>query len=214
MDNKNDWINDTRYHREYSAAVKQGTLAVDTARATRDNALKAAEQLINELRREREKAAQDAYNAAVNSAQDKMTTRMDKLADDLVQALADAYAKAPGAEQTNYVTLFKLRERVSSADVAAAFDAVKGNALAILALRDVLRGKTCVDTGLPAVAPFEVFALGDAERIARSFTGAAAANLSTYAHGVYSYMSTDGSNGWVYAPKWTALCYFMEQLGA
>lgn len=214
MSKINEWVNDTKWHKEYAAAIAEGTKAVDAAKAQRDKAYESAKLLNAELSNETHNTAQSAYNAAVSAAQNKMRSRMEKLAGDLVEALEAAYEVAPTEAQTNYIAMMKLRDSLTTADVKAAFKAVSGSALAILTLRDVLRGKQCSDTKLPACAPFEVFDVAEARRLAERFTGNAAANLSTYAHSVCTYMSADGGNGWAYAPKWTALCYFMEQLGA
>lgn len=214
MSNCNTWVNETRFQREYAAAIKEGTGAVDRAKAQRDKALKDAEQFNNQLKAERQNAAQAAYNAAVSAAQEKMRVRMEALAEDISNSLQAAYSKPPTSEQASYITLFKLRERIDQADVAAAFDAVKGNALALLALRDVIRGKKCTDTGLPATVPFNVFSHADAAKVAKNVTSTAAANLSKYAHSVYVYLSADANNEANKYSNWFKLCFFLEQIGA
>ncbi len=214
MSNYETWINETRFQREYAAAVKEGTGAVDRAKVQRDKAMKDAEQFNSQLKAERQNAAQTAYNAAVSAAQEKMRVRMEKLAEDVSSSLQAAYSKPPTSEQASYIALFKLRDRIDQADVAAAFDAVKGNALALLALRDVIRGKKCADTGLPAVVPFSVFSHADAAKVAKNVTSSAAANLSKYAYEVYVYMSADASNEANKFSNWYKLCFFLEQVSA
>lgn len=214
MSNYDTWINETRFQREYAAAIKEGTGAVDRAKAQRDKAMKDAEQFNSQLRAERQNAAQAAYNAAVSAAQEKMRVRMEALAEDISNSLQAAYSKPPTSEQASYITLFKLRERIDQADVTAAFDAVKGNALALLTLRDIVKGKKCAGTGLPAAVPFCVFSHADAAKVAKNVTSTAAANLNKYAYEVYVYMSADASNEANKYTNWFKLCFFLEQIGA
>lgn len=208
MYNLHEWTNTSPFHRKRNAAIEAFTRKVDAARAERDAAFERANDYNDDLRLTRQREATEAYNAVVDAAVSEARAEFRGIVDGIREGFKKAVATAPSTEQVNFLTTFKLRSTATAEDAEAAFEAVRGNLNAVIALSSVLDGIKLEGLGTSMAAPFATYGQEKAISEAERHLERKVSHMSQYAAGGFFFVDLNAFDG-----CWTPLCHFLEFAG-